>query len=270
MVGMTTPEHDPSVPQQPVTDGTAPEDAAGKPLYAEEDGSQVAQPAVTEVVYAARADSQPAAGQDPSGPRHTEFHHAGLFPADAQHSERAERTGGLLGSIKETLRSSTEGLMQRGEDLAYTARLRMEIAQYGRDLDSLYARLGRAYHRRADFEVLEVIEQEIRRIEADIEQRERQMDTQKVGQELRTRRAAEPHYNLPQPTAPTETRVVITEQAPRMVHDLETERRDTFFGLDKGGVDTQATVTGGNAAFDTQPETESAPRDRYDRSAADS
>ena len=276
------------------TDRTAPSD--GKPLYAEQDLQQAGQlgtaaTATTAATGTRDSRSEPSAASL-SGTSHSaanstataesaEVEHAGkrgevrtiTYSAETggvqvvqddpvhTHSGQEREEGGVLDSLKETLLSRTEGLRQRGGQLANTARLKMEVMSYSRDLESLYARLGRAYHHRADGEILAVIEQEIVQVERDIALRERQLESQDVSRELQVQRARaerrQPAVNLPEPTVPG---VVggfgVEERPPRTEHHLETEKRDTFFGLDKGGVDQQTTVSGGNAAFDTQIEPE--------------
>ncbi|GHF93054.1 hypothetical protein GCM10017783_01160 [Deinococcus piscis] len=260
------------------TDRTAPSDAAGKPLYAEQDLRQTAgvggdgpaavpprtlsQPAQADT---AQADNEPGSrlgkvrtvtySAETGGVQVVEEHR----PAPS--TEHARDDGGVLGSLKDTLLSRTEGLRQRGEQLANTARLKVEVMGYSRDLESLYARLGRAYHHRAAPEILDLIEQEIAQVERDIALRERQMESRDVSRELNVQRARaereRPAVHLPEPTVPSVSGAFgVEERPPQIQHHLETEKRDTFFGLDKGGVDQQATVAGGNAAFDTQIEPE--------------
>lgn len=224
-------------------DATAPADAAGKPLYAEQAPSPSTATATQQTVYSATGSV------------------VRVEEVDAAASYVQNEQGGVLDSLKETLLSRTEGLRQRGEQLAHTAKLKMEVMSYSRDLESLYARLGRAYHHRKDAEILHLIEQEIRQLEADIALRERQLESQEVGAEVRAQRLKAERernaMNLPDPTVPSPANSFsVEERAPRIPHHLETEHRDTFFGLDKGGVDKQATVAGGNAAFDTQIEPE--------------
>lgn len=260
------------------TDRTDPADAAGKPLYAEQDLSQVslnkqdlgrtdARPAVTGPVSDGVSDKlqrgassttvySPGAGEVRvvENRSDTEPERSYAYAADREE-------GGVLDSLKETLLSRTEGLRQRGEQLAHTAKLKMEVMQYSRDLESLYARLGRAYHKRSDVEILNLIEQEIRQVEADIALRERQLGSQEVNHELRAQRlkAERERQSLKLPELTEEglgSSFAVEERPPRIAHYMDTEKRDTFFGLDKGGVNQQATVAGGNAAFDTQIEPE--------------
>ncbi|MFC6592471.1 hypothetical protein ACFP81_11015 [Deinococcus lacus] len=86
-----------------------------------------------------------------------------------------EKDKGLVGNIVDTLRSGVEELRQKGEELTQSARLRMDIAQRHRELETLYTRLGRAYHSGTAPEVLEVIQQEIREVDRDIAAREKQL-----------------------------------------------------------------------------------------------
>ena len=79
----------------------------------------------------------------------------------------------MLDNILNTVRQGVEKVQRRGEEVTQVARLRVEVFQLGRELDSHFARLGRAYHGGAETDLLEGIRDEIRRVEADIESRER-------------------------------------------------------------------------------------------------
>ena len=63
-------------------------------------------------------------------------------------------------------------MQRRGEEVAHSVRLRFEIYQLSREQDSLYARLGRAYHHKADAAVLEELSAEVRRLDEEIAARE--------------------------------------------------------------------------------------------------
>ncbi|MHA0033438.1 hypothetical protein [Deinococcus sp. PESE-13] len=79
----------------------------------------------------------------------------------------------MLDNILNSVRQGVEKVQRRGEEVTQVARLRVEVFQLGRELDSHFARLGRAYHGGADTDLLQGIRDEIRRVEADIESRER-------------------------------------------------------------------------------------------------
>ncbi|GGK24158.1 hypothetical protein GCM10008955_17170 [Deinococcus malanensis] len=79
----------------------------------------------------------------------------------------------MLDNILNSVRRGAERAQRRGEEVAQVTRLRVEAFQLGRELDSAYARLGRAYHAGSDMEVLQGVRAEIRRIEEDISARER-------------------------------------------------------------------------------------------------
>lgn len=79
----------------------------------------------------------------------------------------------MLDSILNTVRRGAERVQRRGEEVAHVARLRVEVFQLGRELDGLYARLGRSYHAGAEVEVLQGIRDDIGRIEDEIRARER-------------------------------------------------------------------------------------------------
>ncbi|MVN88061.1 hypothetical protein GO986_15000 [Deinococcus sp. HMF7620] len=81
----------------------------------------------------------------------------------------------MLDNILNTVKRGAERVQRRGEEVAHTARLRMEVFQLGRELDALYGRLGRSYHSGADREVLGGIQDDIRRVEDEIRAREHLM-----------------------------------------------------------------------------------------------
>lgn len=88
---------------------------------------------------------------------------------------------GLLGG----LRRAGERVQRRGEEVAQATRLRLEIFQLGRELDALYARLGRAYHGHAAVSALEEIRQDIARVDGEISAREQLLsELGTVGPEL--------------------------------------------------------------------------------------
>ncbi|MFC5849499.1 hypothetical protein [Deinococcus petrolearius] len=79
----------------------------------------------------------------------------------------------MLDTILDTVRRGAERVQRRGEEVAQVARLRMEVFQLGRELDGTYGRLGRAYHGGAQPDQLAEIQVEIRRLEGEIQARER-------------------------------------------------------------------------------------------------
>lgn len=79
----------------------------------------------------------------------------------------------MLDNILNSLQRGAERVQRRGEEVAQVARLRLEIFQLGRELDGHFARLGRAYHARAEKDTLGGIQDEIRRAEEEISARER-------------------------------------------------------------------------------------------------
>ncbi|WP_181391944.1 hypothetical protein [Deinococcus irradiatisoli] len=78
----------------------------------------------------------------------------------------------MLDNILNSVRRSAEKVQRRGEEVAQIARLRVEVYQLSRELDTLYARLGRAYHAGSDAEVLEELSQDVRRLNEEIASRE--------------------------------------------------------------------------------------------------
>ncbi|ULH14407.1 hypothetical protein MF271_10185 [Deinococcus sp. KNUC1210] len=81
----------------------------------------------------------------------------------------------MIDSFLHGLKRTGERVQRRGEEVAQSARLRVDIFQLNRELDTLYARLGRAYHGSASVSVLEDIRADIRRVEEEIASRERLM-----------------------------------------------------------------------------------------------
>ncbi|ABF44687.1 hypothetical protein Dgeo_0384 [Deinococcus geothermalis DSM 11300] len=79
----------------------------------------------------------------------------------------------MLDNILNQMRRSAERVQRRGEELTQSTRLRLEVFGLSRELEGLYARLGRAYHAGADSEVLQGIQDEIRRVDEEISARER-------------------------------------------------------------------------------------------------
>lgn len=78
----------------------------------------------------------------------------------------------MIDGFLNTLRKTGERVQRRGEEVAQGARLRLDIFQLGRELDALYARLGRAYHSNAAVSTLEEVRAEIARVDEEIAARE--------------------------------------------------------------------------------------------------
>jgi len=79
----------------------------------------------------------------------------------------------MLDNILSSVRRGAGRVQRRGEEVAQTTRLRLEIFQLTRELDALYARLGRSYHGGADPGVLQGVQADIRRVDEEISARER-------------------------------------------------------------------------------------------------
>ncbi|WP_019587296.1 hypothetical protein [Deinococcus apachensis] len=79
----------------------------------------------------------------------------------------------MLDNILNSVRRGAERVQRRGEEVAQGTRLRLEVFQLTRELDSLYARLGRSYHAGAAPEVLSGIQDDLRRVDEEISARER-------------------------------------------------------------------------------------------------
>lgn len=78
----------------------------------------------------------------------------------------------MLDNILNSVKRGAEKVQRRGEEVAQSARLRLEIYQLARELDGLYARLGRAYHAGADQAVLDELRDDVGRLNEEIESRE--------------------------------------------------------------------------------------------------
>ena len=81
----------------------------------------------------------------------------------------------MIDGFLNTLRKTGERVQRRGEEVAQAAKLRLDIFQLNRELDALYARLGRAYHSNAAVSTLEKIRTEISRVDEEIAAREKLM-----------------------------------------------------------------------------------------------
>ncbi|UQN07108.1 hypothetical protein [Deinococcus sp. QL22] len=91
----------------------------------------------------------------------------------------------MLDNILNSVRRGAERVQRRGEEVAQVTKLRVEVFQLTREQDGLFARLGRSYHAGADASVLQTVQEDIRRVDEEINARERLI------QELNTA-AAEP------------------------------------------------------------------------------
>jgi hypothetical protein len=78
----------------------------------------------------------------------------------------------MLDNILNAVRRSAGTVQKRGEEVAQGARLRLEIYQLSRELDGLYARLGRAYRAGSDQAVLDDLSAEVARLDEEIAARE--------------------------------------------------------------------------------------------------
>jgi hypothetical protein len=79
----------------------------------------------------------------------------------------------MIDGFLNTLKKTGERVQRRGEEVAQAARLRVDLFQLNRELDALYARLGRAYHGQASVSTLEEIRAEIGRVDEEIAASER-------------------------------------------------------------------------------------------------
>lgn len=78
----------------------------------------------------------------------------------------------MLDNILNSVKRSAEKVQRRGEEVAQSAKLRVEIYQLSRELDGLYARLGRAFHADADDKILSELRQDVGRLDEEIAARE--------------------------------------------------------------------------------------------------
>ena len=133
----------------------------------------------------------------------------------------------MIDGFLSTLRKTGERVQRRGEEVAQGARLRLDIFQLGRELDALYARLGRAYHGNAEVSTLEEIRAEITRVDEEIAARELLMT--ELGVELDSSRAepmgaAAGQVNLVKPSTPTVSPFAV---AAPVLYTARTEVSDT-------------------------------------------
>ncbi len=118
----------------------------------------------------------------------------------------------MLDNILNTVKRGAERVQRRGEEVAHATRLRMEVFQLSRELDGLYARLGRSYHAGAEVEVLNGVREDIRRVEEEIRARER----------LITELGADAEPDMPTSGPATDTGLV-SAAAPASAHAPRTE-----------------------------------------------
>lgn len=79
----------------------------------------------------------------------------------------------MLDNLLSTVKRGAERVQRKGEEVAQVARLKMEVFQLNRELDGHYARLGRSYHAGAELDLLQGVREDIRRVEEEIQARER-------------------------------------------------------------------------------------------------
>lgn len=103
----------------------------------------------------------------------------------------------MLDNLLNSVRRGAGRVQRRGEEVAQTTRLRLEVFQLTRELDALYARLGRSYHGGADLGVLQGVQGDIRRVDEEISARERLI------RELSHEPGEGDPASGPPPTAPT-------------------------------------------------------------------
>jgi hypothetical protein len=87
---------------------------------------------------------------------------------------------GLLDNILETVKKGVEVAREKGEMGVNVARLRLEMANLGRERDGFYQRLGKMYVQSPnDHAMLDPLVDEIKRISNEIENREQELS--KIG-----------------------------------------------------------------------------------------
>lgn len=106
----------------------------------------------------------------------------------------------MLDNLLNSVRRGAGRVQRRGEEVAQTARLRLEVFQLTRELDALYARLGRSYHGGADMGVLQGVREDIRRVDDEISARERLM--QELARDAQERGPDEADHGPDRPGAP--------------------------------------------------------------------
>ncbi len=112
----------------------------------------------------------------------------------------------MLDNIFSSVKRGAEKVQRRGEEVAHSARLRLEVYQLSRELDSLYARLGRAYHAGADAARARGLREEVRRLDEEIAARERLIAELNAGRPRELRGAEAVHAAAARTRPPQEAR----------------------------------------------------------------
>lgn len=128
----------------------------------------------------------------------------------------------MLDNLLNSVRRGAERVQRRGEEVAQVTRLRLEAFQLSRELDSAYARLGRAYHAGGDMELLQGVRADIRRIEEEISARERLIT--ELGGDPKTQDGPQPGSD----PGPVDPGLVDTGLVPASQPDLSQDNRPTF------------------------------------------
>lgn len=79
----------------------------------------------------------------------------------------------MLDSLVDTMRQGAARVQRRSEEVAQSARLRVEVFQLKRELEAKFAELGRSYYQSAAGNVLSDLQDNIRALEEEIAARER-------------------------------------------------------------------------------------------------
>lgn len=78
----------------------------------------------------------------------------------------------MLDNLVDTMRQGAARVQRRSEEVAQSARLRVEVFQLKRELESKFAELGRSYYQNAAGNVLSDLQDYIRSLEEEIASRE--------------------------------------------------------------------------------------------------
>lgn len=79
----------------------------------------------------------------------------------------------MLDNLLNNALKGAEKVQRRAEEVAQIARLRFEILQLSREMDSIYARIGRAYHAGAERDALQDLCHQAEQRSEDIKAREK-------------------------------------------------------------------------------------------------
>lgn len=113
----------------------------------------------------------------------------------------------MLDNLVDTMRQGAARVQRRSEEVAQSARLRVEVFQLKRELEGKFAELGRGYHQSAAGKMLSDIQEDIRKLEEEIKARERLIEeigaTSEEEESMKNAGAIVPHDSAKIATEPS-------------------------------------------------------------------